>query len=84
MDLLVSDGAVVLEHVVVGGPGSCYELLHRGLFAMAKRVSLPLHGISRCELGMGWMEGGAHQDVGEVVIGDIDKLGAVVLGDDQL
>lgn len=74
VNLLVSDGAVVLEDVVVLSTSGSDELLDSGL-------SLgELHGITQLlEYGLE-----TYQDLAQLVIRDIMELSSVVLRDDEL
>lgn len=73
VDLLVSNGAIVLQDVVVRGTRGAYELLESRLDYV--NTNMGIHSV--CALM-------AYEHFGKLVIGNVGKLCAVVFGDNKL
>lgn len=88
VNLLMSNGSVVLQDVVVGGARGSHELLESGL--RGRETNLVSgdtdNGISwgGCGDGGGLFLLLSYQNLGQLVVGDVGELGAVVLGNDEL
>lgn len=81
INLLMRQPAVILENVVVFGAGGLCELLGDGLEEEGDEALRSAYkALGQWEIRHRttiW----AHQNVGQVLVGDVQKFGTVVLGD---
>lgn len=77
MHLLMGNGSVILQNVIVGGTSSSHKFLQGRLTFV---LDMPISDADRDVTS----EGKTHQNLAQLVIRNVDKLCAMILWDDKL